>query len=82
LFFFLCKQSPVTENSFERAVQIYQESTYDTSIKQAVEKLFRASHVDHAFSKNFKHSHINHKLLAEGAIQVALSNLLCMNFTI
>ena len=52
----------------ERAAQIYQQATCDTSVKQAVETLFKDSHIDTT-------------LLVEKSVQIALNNLLCMNFT-
>ena len=51
-----------------RAAEIYQQSTCDTSVKQAVETLFKDSHIDTTF-------------LVEKTVQIALNNLLCMDFT-
>ena len=64
----------------ERAVQAYEKSNYDTSVKQAVENLFKGSH---SLSQNFeKNLHASEASLAEGAVQVALNHLLGMGFTI
>jgi hypothetical protein len=69
LSFFLSQESLNTNNSLERAAQIYQQLTCATSVKQAVENL----------SNN---SHVNHAMLAEESVQIALDNLLCMDFII
>ena len=71
----------------ERAVQIYQQSTVDFSVKQAVEHLFEGYHpvrVKHGIFKSlFKKPppppppHVD-QMLVEGAIQIALNNCLCM----
>ena len=73
--FFLHKESPARNDSLERAFQAYQKSNHDTSVKQAVENLFKGS-----FFKKFKKNH--HASLVEGAVQVALNNLLGTYFTI
>ncbi|KAF8799150.1 hypothetical protein BYT27DRAFT_7202206, partial [Phlegmacium glaucopus] len=92
LSFFLHQESPSIKNSLERAAQIYQQSTYDASVKQAIERifelenLFKGSHVmsqvKHTFPKPFKGvlnvDDLNHGLLIEEAVQTALNNLLCM----
>ncbi|KAF8816506.1 hypothetical protein BYT27DRAFT_7182075, partial [Phlegmacium glaucopus] len=67
LSFFLHQESPSTKNSLERAAQIYQQSTHDASVKQAIENLFKGSHhVDD----------VNYELLVEEAVQTVLNNLL------
>ena len=87
LSFFLHQESPNTNNSLERAAQIYQQSTHDASVKQAVEEifqlenLFKSSHIKHVLNV-LKHSYVNHALLVEEATQAVLKNLLCMDFTI
>ena len=73
--FFLRQELPNTNDSLERAVQAYEKSNHDTSVKQAVENLFKGS-----FFKKFKKNH--YASLVEGAVQVALDNLLGMDFTI
>ncbi|KAF8799278.1 hypothetical protein BYT27DRAFT_7218087 [Phlegmacium glaucopus] len=75
LSFFLHKESPKTMDSLDRAVQIYQQSTCDTSVKQAVEKIFELENIS-------KGSYVNHTWLAEEAVQIALNSLICMDFTI
>ena len=77
--FFLCQESPNGNDSLERAVQAYERSNYNTCVKQAVENLFKGSH---SLSKNFKKNHHAEASLIEGAVQVALNNLLGMGFTI
>ena len=78
--FFLHQELPNGHDSLERAVQAYKKSNYDTSVKQAVEYLFKDSHL---FLKTFKKNHhASEASLVEGAIQVALNNLLGMDFTI
>ena len=77
--FFLCEESPNGNDSLERAVQAYEKSNHDTSVKQAVENLFKGSH---SLSKFFKKKHHAEASLVEGAVQVALNNLLGMGFTI
>ena len=77
--FFLCQELPNKNDSLERAVQAYKKSNYDTSVKQAVENLFKGSH---SLSKNEKNHHASEASLVEGAVQVALNNLLGMCFTI
>ncbi|KAF8817605.1 hypothetical protein BYT27DRAFT_7190845, partial [Phlegmacium glaucopus] len=86
LSFSLHKESPSKSNSLERAVKIYQQSTCDASVKQAIENLSELenlsedSHVNHAFSNLFKSkaSNVNHALLAEEAVQIALNNLILL----
>ena len=75
--FFLRQESPNRNDSLERAVQAYKKSNYDPSVKQAVENLFKGSH---SLLKKFKKNH--QASLVEGAVQVALDNLLGMDFTI
>jgi hypothetical protein len=80
LSFFLFKQLPKGKDSLETAAQIYQQSTCDSSIKQAVDNLFEGYHVNHGFFNLFKlkHSVEVEEALIEGAIQIALNNQLCM----
>jgi hypothetical protein len=83
LSFFFYKQSQTEKDSLERAAQIYQQSTCDSSIKQAVENLFECYHVNHGILNLFtlKHSKLKHSVdetLVEGAIQIAFNNQLCM----
>jgi hypothetical protein len=78
LSFFLCQQSSKEQNSLERAAQIYQQSTCDFSIKQAVEDLFEGYHVNHGILNLFKHKHSVDETLNEGAIEIALNHRLCM----
>ena len=66
LSFFLKKDSSST---LEQAVQIYQQSTSDFSVRQAVEDLFES--VDNGISSP-------PHLLVEEAIKIALNNCLCM----
>ena len=63
----------------EQAVQIYQQSTSDFSVKQAVELLFEGYHpVNHGIVRSlFKSPHVD-EMLVKGAIQIALDNCLCM----
>ena len=75
--FFLRQESPDRNDALERAVQAYEKSNYNTSVKQAVENLFKGSH---SLLNKFKKNH--HASLVEGAIQVALNNLLGMGFAI
>ncbi|KAF8799212.1 hypothetical protein BYT27DRAFT_7202364 [Phlegmacium glaucopus] len=63
LSFFLHKESPSETDSLERAVQLYQQSTCDTSVKEAVENLSQGPYANSAF-------------LAEEAVQIALNNLI------
>ncbi|KAF8802123.1 hypothetical protein BYT27DRAFT_7197190 [Phlegmacium glaucopus] len=86
LYFTLHQESPRTRNSLKRAVQIYQQSTCDASVKQAIEKifelenLFNGSHIKSHIKSPFKHflhvDEVDHKLLVEEAVQTALNNLL------
>ncbi|KAF8813441.1 hypothetical protein BYT27DRAFT_7180979 [Phlegmacium glaucopus] len=90
LSFFLHQESPSTRNSLERSARVYQQSTYDASVKQAIERifelenLFKGSHVkDHVKHtipnpfKGFLHvNDVNHGLLVEEAVQTALNVLL------
>ena len=83
LHFFLMKESSDNKPTLEQAVQIYLESTCNNAVNlQTVENLFKASSVDDAFLKVFKHSHVDKNLLVKGAVQIALDNLLCMNFRV
>ena len=73
--------SPEKKNSFKRAAQIYQQSTCDSSVKQAVENLFEGYHVipvNHGILNLFKRKHPVDESLVEGAIQIALNHRLCM----
>ena len=80
--FFLCQESPNRNDSLERAVQAYEKSNYDTSVKQAVENLFKGSHsLSQNFENNLHASEASEASLVEGVVQVAL-NLLGMGFTI
>jgi hypothetical protein len=80
LSFFLHKESSKEIESLERAIQNYQKSTCDTSVKQAVENLFKDYHntgIQHGFLNPFKHSE-SHKVqvnpaLVEEAMQIAQS---------
>ena len=80
LVFVLKKDSSPT---LKRAIQIYQQSTSDFSVKQAVEHLFEGYHpvnpVNHKISNFFKPQapHVD-DMLAEEVIQIALNNRLCM----
>jgi len=79
LHFFLVKESSDNKPTLEQAVQTYTlASTYKNAINlQSVENLFKASSVDDApLLKIFKHSHVDKNLLVEGAVQMALDNLL------
>ena len=75
--FFLHQEFPNRNDSLERAVQAYKKSNHDTSVKQGVENLFKGSH---SLLKTFKKN--QQASLVEGAVQVALNNLLGMDFTI
>ena len=77
--FFLRQESPNGNDSLERAVQAYEKSNYDTSVKQAVENLFKGSH---SLFKIFEKYHYAEASLVEGVVQVALNNLLGIGFTI
>jgi len=82
LHFFLVKESSDNKPTLEQAVQIYLESASNNAVNlQTVENLFKASLVDDASLKNFKHSQVNKELLARGAIQIALDNLLWKYWT-
>ena len=76
--FFLSKQSQKERDSLERAAQIYQQSTCDSSVKQAVENLFEGYYVNHGILNLFKLKHPVDETVVEGAIQIALNNQLCM----
>jgi hypothetical protein len=84
LSFLLHQQSPKEKNSLEQTAQIYQQSTCDSSVKQAVENLFEGYHdVNHGMLNLFKlkHSKLKHPIdqtLVKGAIQIALSHQLGM----
>ncbi|KAF8809947.1 hypothetical protein BYT27DRAFT_7187267 [Phlegmacium glaucopus] len=69
LSFFIHKESPNETGSLERAVQVYQQSTCDNSVKQAVENIFELE----IFSEG---PHVNYTLLAEEAIKIALNNII------
>jgi len=73
LSFFLHQEGSKKKNSLERAAKFYQQSTRDTSVKQAVEKIFRLENLS-------KDPHANHAMLLEGAVQIAMNNLLCKDF--
>ena len=78
--FFLRQESPNSNDSLERAVQAYKKSNYDTSVKQVVEHLFKGPP---SLLKIFKKkNHASKASLVEGAVQVALNNLLGTDFTI
>jgi len=73
LSFVLRKDSSPT---LEQAVQIYQQSTSDFSVKQAVEHLFEGYHpVNHGILNLFKPRRVD-DMLVEEAIQIALNNCL------
>ena len=77
------KESSDNNPTLEKAVQIYLESTSNHTVNlQTVENLFKASSVNNALLPNFKHSHVDESLLLKGAVQIALDNLLCMNFRV
>jgi hypothetical protein len=63
----------------EQAVQIYQQSTSDFSVRQAVDHLFEGYQpVNHGIFKSlFKPPRVD-EMLVEGAVQIALNNCLCM----
>ena len=92
MHFFLIQESSDNKPTLEQAVQIYLESTSNSAINlQTVEDLFKASsHTVHSaktFLKVFKHSKHSHvtvdkDLLRKGAVQIALDNLLRMNFRV
>ena len=76
-FFFSLKKDSAT--TLEQAIQIYQQSTSDVSVKQAVEHLFEGyPPVNHGISNLFKHRRVDH-MLVEEAIQIALNNRLCIS---
>ena len=77
--FFLRQESPDRNDALERAVQAYEKSNYNTSVKQAVENLFKGSH---SLLNKFKFKKNHHASLVEGAVQVALDNLIGMGFAI
>jgi hypothetical protein len=78
LSFFLYQQSPKEKKSLEQAAQIYQQSTCDSSVKQAVEDLFEGyHHVNHGILNFFKRDPVYESLI-KGAIQIALNHRLCM----
>jgi hypothetical protein len=68
LSFFLKKDSSPT---FEQAARIYQQSTSDFSVKQAVEDLFKGFHPVNDGILNPS------RMLAEEAIKIALNNCSC-----
>ena len=76
LSFFLRKESP-RDKILDQAAQIYQQSTSDSSVKQAVENLFEGYHAKHGIFNRFKSPHVD-ETLVEGALQIALNNCLCM----
>jgi len=79
LHFFLMKESSSYANkpTLEQAVQIYLESTSHNAVNlETVGNLFQASSVDDTFLKIFKHSHVDRKLVCQGAVKIALDNLL------
>ncbi|KAF8813150.1 hypothetical protein BYT27DRAFT_7181743 [Phlegmacium glaucopus] len=82
LSYSLHERSPSTRNSLKRAVRIYQRSSRDTSVEEAVEEAFERlsthSHLSHAFKNLFKASNVNCALLAEEAVQIALDNLISL----
>ncbi|KAF8801293.1 hypothetical protein BYT27DRAFT_7198371 [Phlegmacium glaucopus] len=82
LSFFLHNESPQrVTHTLERAVQIYQQSTCDTSVKEAVEKIFEPENSNkgsYAFSNLFKAFNVNYELLAEEAVQIATNNLILL----
>ncbi|KAF8809933.1 hypothetical protein BYT27DRAFT_7187229, partial [Phlegmacium glaucopus] len=69
LSFFIHKESPNETGSLERAVQVYQQSTCDSSVKQAVETIFK-------LETFFEDPYVNFTTLSEEAIQVALNNII------
>ena len=82
LHFFLVKEASVNQPTLKQAVQIYLESPSNNVVNlQMVENLFKAS-IDDTFLKVFKHSHFSKELLVEGAMKIALDNLLSMYFSV
>ena len=80
LSFLIKKNSSSSSPTLEQAIQIYQQSTCDFSVKQAVDHLFEGYHpqaVNRGILNLFKHPHVD-EMLVEGAIQIALNNRLCM----
>jgi len=64
--------------TLEQAIQIYQQSTSDSSVKQAVEHLFEGYHpVNHGILNLFKPPQVD-DMLVEEAIQIAFNNCLSM----
>ena len=67
--FFLHQESSQERNSLEQAAQIYQQSTCDTHVKQAIENLFNGYHkndlihIKHGFLNLSKDSHLNPALV-------------------
>ena len=89
MHFFLIQESSDNKPSLEQAVQIYLKSTSNNAVNlKTVEDLFKASSdTVHANTflkvfKHTKHSHVDKDLLVQGAVQIALDNLLCMNFRV
>ena len=75
LSFLLKKNSSPT---LKQAIQIYQQSTSDFSVKQAVEDLFEGYHpVNRGILNLFKSPQVDEMLVKE-AIQIALNHRLCM----
>ena len=83
LHFLLVKESSHNHPTLEQVVQIYLESPSNNAVNlKTVENLFKASYVDDTFFKVFKHSHVDKKLLLQGAMKIALDNLLSMHFPV
>ena len=77
------KESSENDPTLEKAIQIYLKSTSNHTVNlETVENLFKASSVDDTLLRVFKHSHVDKNLLLKGAVQIALDNLLCMNFRV
>ena len=71
----------------ERAIGIYdQESPCNTSVKQAVERIFQNEDLFESPKGHFlpftRRPRVNSILLAKEAVQAALDNLICMSFII
>ena len=69
------KGSSDNKLTLEQAIQIYSESSNNAVNLQTIENIFKACSAD-----NGTNSSPDRELLAKEAVQIALDNLLCMNF--
>lgn len=77
LSFFLHQEETDNNDSLERAVQLYQQSTCDASVKKDIENLFKYSSISGFFNR-LTGSNAIQASLYENCLEIVMNNLLSM----